>query len=185
MTKKLALLAMIPLALAPVACTTPTPYQPAFASNTRNGYSDYRITTNRFRVSFSGNSMTSRETVERYLLFRAAELTLQQGYDWFTMADRNTERRSRTYIDQPFYNGPYGWWGPAWSYRSRGYGWRSWDPFWGDPFWDRNVDVRTVDQYEAMAEIVMGRGPIAANDPRAFDARQVIDNLRGTIRLPQ
>jgi hypothetical protein len=61
-----------------------------------------RIETNRFRVSFAGNSMTSRETVERYLLFRAAEITLQQGYDGFEMADRSTERHSNTYVDRLF-----------------------------------------------------------------------------------
>ena len=53
---------------------------------------------NRFLVSFSGNSVTSRDTVERYLFFRAAELTLQNGYDYFLMADRDTDLQSRTYL---------------------------------------------------------------------------------------
>jgi hypothetical protein len=44
----------------------------------RAGYSDQQIESNRFRVSFAGNSLTARETVERYLLYRAAELTVQQ-----------------------------------------------------------------------------------------------------------
>ncbi|WP_204306898.1 CC0125/CC1285 family lipoprotein, partial [Klebsiella aerogenes] len=67
------------------ACMTATPYQPATGNGTatRNGYSDTQIESNRFRISFSGNSLTARETVERYLLYRAAELTLQQGFDHF------------------------------------------------------------------------------------------------------
>lgn len=167
------------------ACATPTPYQPLDPDNrTSGGFSEQRLESDRFRVSFRGNSLTSRETVETYLLFRAAELTVGQGYDWFMMADRNTERRSKTYIDRPFGPGPYGFWGPRWSYYGRGYGWRSWDPYWGDPFWSDTIDARTVDRYEAMAEVVMGKGPKPTSEFRAFDARAVIDNLRDRIVVP-
>jgi len=72
----------------------------------------------------------------------------------------------------------------AQDYYGRGFGWRSWDPFWGDPFWDRQIDVRTVDRYEATAEVVMGRGPKPTADGRAFDARQVLANLRSRITTP-
>lgn len=167
-------------------CTTATPYQPLErGSKVRGGYVDQRIEDNRYRVSFSGNSLTSRETVETYLLFRAAELTLERGYDWFVMADRDTERRTRTYVDRPFGPGPWGWWGPRWSYYGRGIGWRHWDPFWGDPFWDRDIDVRTVDRYEATAEIVLRRGPKPADNHRAFDAHAVVGNLRARIVTPR
>ncbi len=179
------LLSAVPLALVVTACAEPTPYRPAPAGRMATGYTDDRIEADRFRVTFAGNSVTSRETVERYLLYRAAQLTVEQGYDWFAMADRDTERKSRTYIDRPFSGGLYGYWGPAWRYRGAGFGWRGWDPFWGDPFWDRDIDVRTVDRYEATAEIVLGKGRKPANDPRAFDARSVIENLRDDIREPE
>jgi hypothetical protein len=171
--------------LALTACTTATPYQPmAVGRSVNGGYYDEQIEANRFRVTFAGNSMTSRDTVERYLLYRAAELTRSRGYDWFVMADRGTERHSRTYIDRPFGPGAYGYWGPSWRYYGRGFGWRSWDPFWGDPFWDRDIDVRTVDRYEASAEIVMGRGPKPANEVRAFRADEVLTNLGPNIMRP-
>ncbi|KKC24637.1 CC0125/CC1285 family lipoprotein [Sphingomonas sp. SRS2] len=166
-------------------CTTPTPYQPLErGSATTGGYSDQRIEQDRYRVSFVGNSMTTRETVEAYLLYRAAELTVARGYDWFEMADRNTERRSRTYVDQPFGPGAWGYWGPSWRYYGRGFGWRSWEPFWGDPFWDRSIDVRTVDRYEATAEILLRKGSKPAN-ARAFDAREVLTNLRNQVVQPR
>jgi hypothetical protein len=169
------------LCIAAAACTSPTPYRPASAGSDHTGYSSRQIESNRYRVSFAGNSMTSRETVERYLLYRAAELTVQRGYDWFAMADRQTERHTNTYVDQPFGAGDYGYWGPAWRYRSSRFGWHNWDPYWGDPFWDRSVDVTTVDRYEATAEIYMGRGPKPVGDRHAFDARDVLDRLRDTI----
>ena len=78
------------------SCATPTPYQPATGSGMyRTGYWDEQIENDRFRVTFAGNSLTSRETVERYLLYRAAQLTVEQGYDYFTLADRDTEKKSR------------------------------------------------------------------------------------------
>lgn len=175
-------------AMALAACATPTPYQPATGQGFyRNGYSDQQIEPDRFQVSFSGNDLTSRETVERYLLYRAAQLTLERGFDHFVLADRDTNVRSRTY-STPNFGGGFGWgggWGPAWRYRSPAFGWRSWDPFWGDPFFDRSVDIRTVDKYEAMAEIVTGRGPKPANNVRAFDARAVLQSLGPSVTAPE
>jgi hypothetical protein len=177
--------ALIPLLLGVAGCETATPYQPLMRDGQApGGYTDSQIAPDRFRVSFQGNSMTSRDTVETYLLYRAAQLTVQRGFDWFITAERNTERRSNTYIDRPFGPGPFGYWGPTWRYRSRAFGWRGWDPLWGDPFWDRSVDVRTVDRYEAIAEITTGRGP-KPNDPRAFDARAVLATLGPQIQMPQ
>ena len=58
------------------ACTTATPYQPlASGTAVSGGYADQAIDDTHFRVSFRGNDMTSREQVETYLLYRAAELT--------------------------------------------------------------------------------------------------------------
>ncbi len=178
--------------LALAACATPTPYQPASGQGFyRNGYSDQQIEPNRYQVSFSGNSLTSRETVERYLLYRAAQLTLEHGYDHFLLADRDTNLRSRTYSTPGWggagFGGGFGWggWGPAWRYRSAGFGWRRWDPFWGDPFFDRSVDIRTVDKYEAMAEIVLGRGAKPRDNIRAFDARSVLQSLGPTVTAPE
>ena len=182
----MALLASAMLVVA--GCATETAYRPATGSGfERAGYSDRMIEPTRFMVSFAGNSYTSRDTVERYLLYRSAELTVQQGYDYFILSDRNTDRRTRTYATPSFAGGPYGYgyWGPSWRYRGRGFGWRSWDPFWGDPFFDRSIDVQTIDKYEASAEIVLGHGPKPANNVRAFDAREVMRNLGPTIVTPK
>ncbi len=171
------------------ACMTATPYQPATGNGTavRNGYSDTQIESNRFRISFSGNSLTSRETVERYLLYRAAELTLQQGFDHFILSDRDTEKKTDIVREPGAWGpGPWGYWSPSWRfYRGPRWGWRSWDPFFDDPFWrDRDWDYRTVTQYEAMAEVVMGRGPKPADNLRAFDAHEVVSRLGPSIQMP-
>jgi hypothetical protein len=188
--KSVAIIASLVLAGLLAACTTATPYQPNIPGQAvSGGYSEQRIEPNRFRVNFAGNSLTSRETVEGYLLYRAAELTVEQGYDWFSIVDRNTEADRRTYIERdPFYSpwyGPaYGYWRPYWRYYGGGYGWRTWDPYWGSPFWSDSIDVRTVTKFEASAEIIMHHGAKPADDPRAFDARAVVANLGPRIVRP-
>ncbi|MFA4892800.1 hypothetical protein [Brevundimonas sp.] len=166
-------------ALALSACATATPYGPA-GVDSRYGYAEQRIDADRYRVSFSGNSVTSRDQVEMALLLRAAEVTTQNGYDWFATVNRATDRDVRLQATpDPFYYDRYSpFWGPSWRYYRRGL----WSP-WGDPF-GRDFDVREIDRFEASAEIVMGRGAKPANDPNAFDAREVISNLGPRVTRP-
>ena len=55
----------------------------------------------------------------------------------------------------------------------------------GRPFWYNHVDVRTVEAFEASAQISMHKGPILASEPRAMDAREVMARLAPTIELPK
>ena len=176
------------------ACATATPYQPNLrGQSVSGGFSEVQVTQDRFRVQFQGNTLTNRDTVERYLLYRAAEVTLERGYDWFEIDDRRTDKTQRTYVDQvgPRFGGGYGfgygygYWQPSWRYFGPGYGWRTWSPFYGDPFFADRMDVRTVQQFEAGAEIILHRGPVPQGSARAFDARQVKQNLEPTIVRPQ
>ncbi|MBX9616311.1 MAG: hypothetical protein Q8S03_01725 [Brevundimonas sp.] len=173
---------VVAAALTLSACATSTAYAPAGFNGQRGGYAEQRLERDRYSISFSGNSVTSREQVEMSLLLRAAELTTENGYDWFSTVNRATDRDTRFQsVGDPFYNryGPY--WGPSWRY----YGFGRWSR-WNDPFWGRSdFDVRQVDRYEATAEIVMGRGPKPAGDANAFDAREVIANLSGRVTRPQ
>ena len=184
--KGLALLLLLLL----VACATATPYQPNLpGQNVSGGYSEKYLGQNRYKVWFAGNTLTSRDTVEGYLLYRAAELTVQNGYDWFRITDHTTERDRRTYIERsprynPWYGSGYYYWRPHWRYYRGGY-WNTWHPYGLGPFWAYDVDVRTVERFEAEAEITMHRGRRPANDGRAFDARSVMNDLGPTIKLPE
>jgi hypothetical protein len=51
------------------ALTPPAPSRSPF------GYAETQINANRVRVTFAGDTSTPHETVETYLLFRAAETT--------------------------------------------------------------------------------------------------------------
>lgn len=158
------LLIGLPLLLAVAACTSQTPYQPA---DRGFGYSQQQIEDNRYRVSFSGNSVTPRDTVQNYLLYRAAEVTLESGNDYFVVVNDNLERSTRYYgtVDPMFAS-------------SRFYGHR--DPFY-DPFFSARVSARPIDEYTAFADIQVFEGEKPERDPRAYDARDVLRRLEPTV----
>lgn len=189
--KKAATTALAGAALSLAGCATPvTPYQPASAANpVAGGYSDTRIAADRYLVTFSGNSFTSRERVEAALLYRAAELTVQQGYDWFVIHDREMERQverevRRDPLYDPWFVRDLGLWRPYWRYYGPRSGWQSWYPYDGDRFWTSHVDVRTIERFEATAEIIMGRGRKPGDNVRAFDAREVMTRLGPEVLHP-
>src|SRR5262245_48724745 len=94
------------LAIVLAGCTTTGPeYRPRDAGGSV-GYTDLQLSPNRYRVSFSGSSASTRDDVEVYLLRRAAEVTLQSGYSHFVLERNDTERDTR-YIGDPYYYGPY------------------------------------------------------------------------------
>lgn len=174
------LLVVAASALALASCATSTVYAPAGFNGQRGGYAEQRLENDRYRVSFSGNSVTSREQVEMGLLLRSAELTAENGYDWFSTVNRATDRDTRFQtIGDPFFNRYSPFWGPQWRY----YGPRGWSR-WNDPFWNDDLDVRQIDRFEATTEIVMGRGAKPAGDANAFDAREVIANIGGAVTRP-
>lgn len=53
------------------------------------GYHETRIAENRYRVTFVSRA-GQQEVARDYALLRAAELTLQKGFDWFEVAERDT-----------------------------------------------------------------------------------------------
>ncbi|HEX6111815.1 MAG TPA: hypothetical protein VFZ10_05880 [Geminicoccaceae bacterium] len=146
-------------------CGQPTPYQPATDGY---GYSEQQIEDNRYRVSFAGNDLTTADTVQNYLLYRAAELTLGEGYDYFTVVDRQVERSTA-------------YWGAADA------GWRSgyltrWDDDFIGGLGLSTYSAQPVDRYTAYADIVMFEGEKPAGDVNAYDAHDVLRQLDPTIQ---
>ena len=189
--------------IALTACATATPYQPAKSDNMRNGFSETQIENDRVRITFDGNSLTKRETVETYLIFRAAELTKQNGYDYFTVTDRAVDKETRLqstgfndpyygFFDYSYFHPRYGWSNPYYRpYYSRfgrgGFGYRDPfnDPFYGRSNFGRDFDYREISRYRASAEVKFGRGTKPTNTPSAFNAQQVIENLGANIVYPE
>jgi len=70
-----------------------TAYQPDGISG---GYSDKVLTGNTVQVTFRGNRLTPPETVHSFLLRRCAEVTLQDGYNYFAVVHEETPNEGNT-----------------------------------------------------------------------------------------
>lgn len=174
------LLLLLLLLVTACAGTGPTPYQPAERPGGQ-GYSEERISEDSYRITVAGNSLTSRDRVEDYLLFRAAELTLSEGYDFFLLLERQTDSDTVRYYDS---------WGPTW-----GPGW-AWRPYWGGYYGGRS-------HYGTAFGMNFGGGPsgqqtryvtrglirMLSNMPATtiapvYEARRVLQELRPRVLPP-
>jgi hypothetical protein len=156
------------------ACATAAPYAPRGPGQS-TGYTDRELAPNRYRVTFTGNSSTRREQVEDDLLQRAAEVTLAAGYTHFVFDTRDTKAQTR-YSTFPQPRPRFGF-GAGFGGFGGGFGYWSFRPRFGyDPF-GPPVDIITTTRYEAYAEIVLLKGADVAKEPRAVDARAVIQHL--------
>ncbi|HET7316272.1 MAG TPA: hypothetical protein VFI88_02465 [Sphingomicrobium sp.] len=165
-------------------CATATPYQPLGYPGERGGFTDQQLDASHYRVSFYGNSLTSRQQVENYLLYRAAELTLSRGFNCFTTVAHATDKDTTVQVNPygPYGGGFYPYWSPYWRLHG-GFGWYSYDPFFGGPFFPRSYDVDTIDRYQATADIAVSNS--CAASPATFNAQQVMQNLRPYIVYPK
>lgn len=162
-----------------------TPYQPYrshSAGGIHGGYSEQQLAPGRYLVRFHGNSVTARDRVEGYMLYRAADLTVQKGFDWFLVQDHNTEHTVHTIVrPDPFYHpwfgAGYGAWRPEWNVYMHG---RGWVGGYGD-LSANTVVARRIEAFEATAEILMHKGPVPADEPQGIDAHKVLADLGPTI----
>src|SRR5258706_13263826 len=151
-------------------CMSPTPYQPRLEGQ-NTGYTDRALTQNRYRVTFTGNSATPRETVESYLLLRSAEVARAAGYSSFMFDTRNT-KSNHSYQTVPYGPDP---WGPGFGGWGRRGGFGYWGG-WGFPY-EPNYDVVVHTNYDAYAEIVLLTPDQAAKEPRSMNAQDEISHI--------
>ena len=159
------------LAATLAACSSPTPYREAAES--KYGYQDQKLEENRYRVTFAGNHLTKRSTVENYMLYRAAEVTANRGFDYFQIVSKETDTET---------DHGYGNHGPSVSIfggsRSGGIGWRVGT---SHNFGGYDPEKR----FTMGANIVMRHGDKPGDDNTAYDAQTVLTNLKGKIARPQ
>jgi hypothetical protein len=70
-----------------------TLYQP---SAWDGGYSDMKITKDSYTVEFTGNGFSNVNRVQFYFLYRCAEITIREGYDWFFILEDQAPVREKT-----------------------------------------------------------------------------------------
>jgi hypothetical protein len=151
-----------------VACAGPTPYQRLIEGR---GYHEEQLDASRFRVSFFGNARTSPETIENYVLFRAAELTLESKGDYFIVLDQGEGRLATVTPNslerpQQEYEGEDGAQDPIFETVATG-------------------SVRPVVSHQATLVIEVHTGPRPADQLNAFGASELKDRLKPLIQYPE
>lgn len=61
------------------------------------GYNESQLQKDMFRVSFKGNAFVNQEKVEDYLLLRCAEITIDNGFDYFVILDQDNYAEVSSY----------------------------------------------------------------------------------------
>lgn len=154
-----AFIALATTALA--ACASLAPYGPQTSLNGQ-GFSEQRLEADRFRVTYRG--VGAPAPVADLALRRAAELTMQQGYDWFEVTQRWIDGRPdsagglRPSVSVGASSGRYG------GYSASGVG------------VGVGLNFSGPEPTSTTLEVLMGRGS-RPDRPDAYDARAVADSL--------
>lgn len=148
------------------ACASLAPYS-AQTGPGGQGYTEQRIENNRYRVTYYG--VGAPGPVSDFALLRAAELTTQEGYDWFEITQRWVDGRPdsaggmRPSVGVGYgssrYDGRYG------RYSSSGVG------------VGVGLNFTGPSPTSTSLEVVMGNGS-RPDRPDAYDARGVRDSIR-------
>lgn len=78
------------------SCTTPYQKQTWYAY--RGGYSETKLSDNSFLVVFNGNGWTDSNKVFDFALRRSAEITLENGFNYFIIDKQSNDKlRQQTY----------------------------------------------------------------------------------------
>ena len=143
-------------------CATPTPYQPA--NYLGYGYTSNLLDSQTARIGFKGNKLTDRAEVELMLIYRAAEVTKDNGFTYFKFNKFETDRQS--WSEQI---------APQTIVRNRNgrliY-------YWNDP-WNQNRSGQLhYNEYEGVAYVSMSQ---EKQGDQSFKAAEVLKNLAEKI----
>ena len=142
-----------------------------------------------FKLVVTGHTFTSRGEIEKYLAYRAARLTIEQGGEWFTLNEDRGQGETAVPVpardpEGPRYSFRMKHFRPVWRYKTNGSTeWTRWSPFTGAPFFA--VDPKTISDFEVSAEIVVRKGPMDDADPLAFEAWAMSDLLVNQVSPPK
>lgn len=148
------ILIMAAAAALATACASQAPVYQSRTDDGRYGYAEMQLEPNRLRVSYNGDTLTSRETVDTYLLYRAAEATLERGFDYFVIVAHDIDETTR------------------------------YDALAGGRPRLAGASFREVTSHVAMADILMFEGAEPPPLANVFNARAVQQSLDSQIQRP-
>lgn len=176
MSRRIAVTALAVALLA--GCATQSTYQPA-TKRGAEGYTETKLSANRYRVTFTGNPVTPSETVKDYALLRAAELTLQEGFDWFQISNSDVDKKTTSTVVGSDFGDP----GQTTVYQRCGL--LSCDSYVShSPGFSTGVSsVSQSTAYSSAIEVVMGKKPMPKS-VESYNAQELASTLRRLMGRP-
>ncbi|MGZ3606626.1 MAG: CC0125/CC1285 family lipoprotein [Syntrophales bacterium] len=132
----------------------PTGYWKLGVGDPYTGYSETQIQKDMFQVSYKCNDATTYDAMKGLLAYRCAEITLQNGYDYFIVI----EEKDITTED---------YWGTVPGGRRR-----------------YDAPLQTVNAPGATVLIKLKGGKKPEEDVKAFDAREILTHVGPKIKQP-
>ncbi len=180
----------------PPAAGAPSPAQSAEASDNLpmvppakpRVFTKQNKSADQIHLVVAGQKFTSRSDIEKYLAYRAAELTMEQKASWFTLVESRTKGDTAPVPKRDpaglRYSFRMEYFRPAWRYKTSGSSaWKTWSPFAGTAF--ISDDPKSITDFEVSADIVLHKGQMDDADPLAFEARAVSDLLINQVSPPE
>jgi hypothetical protein len=133
----------------------PTGYWKLGVGDPYTGYSETQIQKDVFQVSYKCNDATTYDAMKGLLAYRCAEITLQNGYDYFVVI----EEKDITTED---------FWGMAPGGRRR-----------------YDASLQTVNAPGATVLIKLKHGKKPEENMKAFDAREILTHVGPKIKQPR
>lgn len=159
-------------------CST-VPHQPK-TFDQLGQYQTIPLNASSYRISFKANSNLSYGSAEEIALVKSAQVTVQQGFDFFKVIDDPSNRTSpQTQRQTVVYPNRYPSYGPYGRFNRPYY-----DPFFDQPY------VVDIDPIEVSYTVQMFKKDVAPHD--AFEAMRILQTLGskygvrpdGTIIVP-
>lgn len=113
------------------------------------GFSETQLSENTWIVNFRGNGDTRKDRTVDLSLLRSAELTLENGFNYFAVAESGTDIRTKTYATQPLVK----------------------------VFHD-DISIHTSRKPTSSNTVIMFKEK-PENTPNAFDAKFIIKSIKG------
>jgi len=157
------------------------PAKPGVFAAAKKGATGYHLVV-------AGHKFTTRSDIEKYLAWRAADLTIAQKASWFTFVESREKGDSAPVPKRDpgglRYSFRMDYFRPVWRYKVKGSpAWKSWSPFAGAAF--VADDPQNITDFQASADIVLHKGPMDDANPLAFEAGAVSDLLVNQVSPPE
>ncbi|MGY8669378.1 hypothetical protein Q3C01_44590 [Bradyrhizobium sp. UFLA05-109] len=176
---------------------TPAPAKPAQASSDNlpmvppakpGVFTATKTDADRFHLVVAAHKFTTQGDIERYLAYRAAELTMEKKASWFTLVESRSKGDTAPVPKRDpaglRYSFRMEYFRPVWRYKTSGSpAWKAWSPFAATAF--ITDDPKSIADFEVSADIILHEGQMDDADPLAFEARALSDLLINQVSPPE